>query len=330
MNAATPRPRTLTRIVALTGACALAVVSLTACLNIEADVAIDSQAKGTGTFTFALQKQAATFLGMTDLNSFKSGLTEQDMTAQGGDILSSDNCTASEDAENFIYACTFADAEFTEDTGPWTITKEGESIVFHMKNEGSEAPEAGASADPMAGLLGGGSMGEITVNVTFPGPITAITGAGATKNSDTTATISGSMTDTLDVTITSEAAAKANTGLIIAGVIGLLVAIVLVIGLVLLIMRGRGKKSGAQTEAVIAGEGTEAASAATVVGAAVATDGDTVVSEVVAEPAIVEDVVVADVITPAAPVESVVESVAEEAPVAEPPVDEPPAPGAPA
>ena len=73
-----------------------AVVTLSGCLSMTADLTIDSDAKTTGTFAIGLDKQAAGLLGMKDLDTFKSGITNPDLTKSNNDMLTADDCAASE------------------------------------------------------------------------------------------------------------------------------------------------------------------------------------------------------------------------------------------
>jgi hypothetical protein len=240
---------TLARTFGLAAGGAAAMLMLTGCLSINADVSINSDAKGTGTFGISLQKQAAKLMGMNDLNAFKSGIKD-DPSSGAGSMLQNAKCDPSETSDAFVLTCSFSDAEFTKTDELWTITKANNQIVFAMKN----APSAGVGADATGGgdagqltdLLGGGSLGDVTVNVTFPGPIQSLTGKGATKTSDTTATVTGAMTDSFDVTITSATSSGPPIALIIGLVVGLLLLLAIVIGLVLFLVHRSNKKKAAQ------------------------------------------------------------------------------------
>ena len=146
--------------------------------------------------------------------------------------------------------------------------------------------EAAATGDDE--LLGDASLGSINVDVTFPGAITSITGQGGTQTSDTTATVSGSLTDTINVTITSDAG---SSGLTVSALLVVLLAVaivaLIVIVAIVLLMRRRGSTDAAE-EAEIAE--AEAAAEAT------AADAPTEVVETVDAPTeVVETVEVAEV-----------------------------------
>jgi hypothetical protein len=296
MRSLAPSRRT-TRMTGLIGACTLAVLALSGCIRVDADLTVNSDATGSGTFAFELQKDAAGFLGISDLDTFRSELVEGDLSDESG-LGVFESCDASESDAAFVYSCTFTDAAFTDPAeGPWTIAKDGDSIVFTMKSDSQGDATATESDD----LLGDASLGSINVDVTFPGAITAITGTGGTKTSDTTATVSGSLTETIDVTITSEAG---SGGLAISALLVVLLAVaviaLLVIVVVVLIMRRRGSSQpagdaadGAATDLTGAGAAATGAAAAA---AAVPVLVDETPTEVVDVVETVEAVEVAEVV----------------------------------
>lgn len=226
--------RSTNRLAALTGIAVLAIVTLSGCIKVDADVAINSDATASGTFAFELQKDAASFLGIGDLATFEQQIDEGALT-EGQELDSFQECVTGESDTGYTYTCTFANTPFTEPDGLWRIAKEGSSIVFTMTSEG--AGEDGAEA---ASMLGDAGMGSIDVTVEFPGTITSVQGDLVEKTSDTTARVSASMTDTIDVTITSEDGASQGG---IAGIIVVAIAagvvVLLIVAVILLIMRRR-------------------------------------------------------------------------------------------
>ena len=317
MTVITPRRR-VTRIAALAGACALAVAALSGCIKVQADVTVNADATASGTVGFAFQKQAATLMGISDLTTFQSQIKEGDLADSGLGTL--DSCEASETDVDFVYSCTFSDQAFTDATGIWSIAKQGDNVVFHMVNEG----QTGTEGSDAAALLGDASLGSIDVKVTFPGPITDITGTGATKTSDTTATITGTMMTPYDVTITSESSGGGSSIaqlLVILAAIAVVALIVIVI-VVLLVRRRKPPAadapvdvagSAAPTGGIVLGDAGAAGAAAVVVSETVTEAPAETVTETVAEaPAeAVTEVTetVADV--PAEAVTEVTETVAE-------------------
>ena len=186
------------RVIGVSAIGALAVLALSGCLSMTANLTIDSAAKTTGTFAIGLEKQAASMLGMQDLDTFKSGITSPDVSEGTGDLLSTGDCVASETDTEFVYTCTLTDQDLSAAGNPWTVTKADNTITFRMVNQA-------ASSDAGTDLLQGGSLGDLTVNVTFPGEITSVSGAQVTKESDTSVSIVAAVTDAVDVTVTSKA-----------------------------------------------------------------------------------------------------------------------------
>lgn len=292
--------RTLRRTAALAATATAAMLALSGCLSVTADISLDADAKASGTVAIGLQKQAASLLGLTDLDAFASGLSDQGQDAgiSGSGLLELGECTASETDAEFVQTCTFSDETLADPEG-WSATREGDTIVFTMVS----AAEGGQDE-----LLGDASLGELSVTVTFPGPITSISGAGATQTGDTQATITGSLSSPLDVRITSESSGGGGllrTLLIVGGILLLIVVIAVV---VFAVLRGR---SGGQPEAATAGTAAVAAPppvAETVVAETVAVEPiveEIVVPEAVAEP-IVEETVVQETVVQETVAEEVV------------------------
>ena len=304
LSSAPRRPSTRpSRVAAIVGGVAIAALALTGCIKVDADVTVNSDATGSGTFALELQKEAAQFLGISDLASFESQLNEGDLA--GGGIGEFDSCESSESDTGFVYTCTFTDLAFTDpEDGPWTITKEGDLLTFRMQ---SNAADTGATEDAAtADLLGDTSMGSINVDVTFPGPITSVTGAGATKTSDTTATVSGSLTENIDATITAESSSSGGIAALLIVLITAAVLVLIVVVAVLLIVRRR--KAGAASEPA-------ATAAATAVPAAAAAEGTTAATGDLAATEVAETVETVEE-APATEVIETVETV-EEAPATE-------------
>lgn len=254
------RPR-ITRALGVTAVASLALLTLSACLSVKADMTINADAKATGTLSLEFEKQAANFLGINSVDDFTSGITD-DKTA--GNLASLTDCSASENDTAYVYSCTFADQEFaTEGEAPWTITKQGNTIVMKVVNKGQTA-DAGSED-----LLGNASLGTISISATFPGTITEVTGAGATKKSDTTVQIDASLTDNVDVTVVSEASSGGALSSVLVIVIFIAILGLIILVAIVLIMRRRGKSgdgadAGEVVEGVVAGAAAPAAAAVVV------------------------------------------------------------------
>ena len=194
-------PRRTTRLIGLAGACALAVLSLSGCLKLDADLTVNADATASGTLAIEFQKEAAGFLGISDLASFEENFSGEELGAEGLDQFT--ECTTSETDAAYVYTCTFENEVFEGTDGPWSITKEGDLLVLKVVNEGQTG-----NPDDSLDLLGDANLGSITVSATFPGPITAVSGNGVEKTSDTTATISGSLTESIDASVTAESSGR--------------------------------------------------------------------------------------------------------------------------
>jgi hypothetical protein len=268
MTLASSRSRAATRVAAFVGVAALAIVTLTGCIKVDGDLTINADATGTGTVGFELQKEAASFMGITDLDSFKTQINSGDLQSNG--LSGFTSCTPSETDTGFLYSCSFTDEAFTDPSGIWTIAKTGNSITFHMVNAG----QTGTQGSDATALLGDASLGSLNVKITFPGNITDITGTGAAKTSDTTATITGTMTTPLDVTITSE---STGGGMKIAALLVVLaalavVALIIVVIVVLLVRRRKAAPTDVEPAAASDGASVDGAAAATAATAVILDD----------------------------------------------------------
>lgn len=225
------RSRT-TRIAAIAATGIALVLALAGCVKVDAEVGVNSDATATGTFSLALQKQAASMLGMSDLDAFTAGMSDDELSGEGSDIFRSADCSPSESDTDFVYSCEFTNMAFTDSEGPWQIVKNGNDITFTMHGTGS-------SDDSSDQLLGDASLGTMTVDVTFPGAISEIT--GAEKTSDTSATVSGSLNDAFDVKIVSAAESSGSTKIaaLLVVLLALLVFALIVVVIVVMILRRR-------------------------------------------------------------------------------------------
>ena len=263
---------------------AVTVLTLSGCLSVTADVAIDSNANTSGTVAIGLQKSTMEMLGVT-FDDFAKDFADKlkDPSATSGDMdgLDPASCTPSQTASEFVMTCDITGGKdaMGED---FTVTKDGDSITLHMTKEGlgdlagSDAPDLedlfgdsgplsglGGGDDPTSGLgdlLGGAerfmSGATYTVNVQFPGDITSITGEGVKQTSDTSVTISTALTDSLDVTVTSNATpgsrVDVRTVVVILLIVAVAVLLLAVVALVVVLVWLLTRRKGATTAAVIA------------------------------------------------------------------------------
>jgi len=239
------RGRVARRRGALAAACVGAMLVLTACIDINADVTVNPDATGTGTFEMVLQKEAAGMLGVKSADDFAKQVNSDGST----DMQGMTDCKTGETDAGYTYACSFTNLAFTGSEAPWTISKSGDDLVFAMKGTGmgdaGGASPSASSSDDLSGLLGGASLGTMTVNVSFPGPILATTGSGVTKTSDTTATITADLGKSVDATITAAASGGGLSGSVIAVVLVAAAVIALIIIVAIVLITRRRKPSAA-------------------------------------------------------------------------------------
>ncbi len=254
---------------------AVTVLTLSGCLSVTADVAIDSNANTSGTVAVGFQKSTMEMLGVTFddfAKDFADKLKEPSETSGDMDGLDPASCTPSQTASEFVMTCDITGGKdaMGED---FTVTKDGDSITLHMTKEGlgglagSDAPDLEdlfGDSGPLSGLGGGddatAGLGDLlggaerfmsgatyTVNVQFPGDITSISGEGVEQTSDTSVSVSTPLTQSLDVTVTSNATEgrgiAARTVVVIllivaVAVLGLAVIALLVVLVWLLSRRG--------------------------------------------------------------------------------------------
>lgn len=227
--------RPIRRAAALAAACVGAAFLLTACIDVNASVDVNADATASGSLEMVLQKQAASVLGVNSADDWatqvKSSETQNDPNL--GD------CAAGETDAGYTYTCNFTNSAFTDESGPWTIVKSGNDIVFTLK--GNAASDAGAQTD----ALGGASLGTMTIKVTMPGEISQITGTGVEKTSDTAATITSDLSKPVDVTITSASSPSGmSASIIIVVVVALAVIVLIIIVAITLIRRRRNAPTG--------------------------------------------------------------------------------------
>ena len=177
---------------------ALAMVTLSGCINVTYSLNVNPDATLSGKVQLAISKQAAQLLGVTDAND----LNEKMKSGQLGDESptgAAKDCTASEDATNFILDCTFANAQASELNQDWTLTSDGDTGTFHavLGDSSSDATAQIPGLDQLPGTDAGGY--ELTL--TYPGPISSVTGDRAVKTGPNTVTVKGTLDQKLDVTV---------------------------------------------------------------------------------------------------------------------------------
>jgi hypothetical protein len=282
------RSRRNLRALSVAAMVSAAVLTLSGCLSVTADIAIDSDAITSGTVAIGLQKSTMEMLGVT-FDDFSKDITDKlkDPSETSGELDGIDpaSCKTSQTASEFVMTCDITPGPdaMGED---FTVTKNGDSIELHMSKKGlgdlagsdsSDLEDLFGDAGPLSGLGGGDDptsrLGDLlggaerfmsgatfTVNVQFPGDITSITGEGVEQTSDTSVSISSALTDSLDVSVTSNATPGSRVDvrtvvlvlLIVAvAVLGLAVVALLVVLVWLLSRRGNATAADVVTQPAV-------------------------------------------------------------------------------
>jgi hypothetical protein len=196
-----------------------------------------------GAFTAAISKEAMAPLGVTSKEQLGEALTSGDMDL-GVNNEVAQSCVESEDATNFIVTCTVANIQASELDDAWSLTKTGDELTLNVVSESQ-----GGSGDEAA-MPEGMSLGQFSFTATFPGPISSITGNGATKVDENTVTVAGSLSENFNVTVvaSSEPSGSAVKLLILV----LLAIAVLAVFAVAMVLLRKGKKQEAPAETAAA------------------------------------------------------------------------------
>lgn len=170
---------------ALTGATAL-LVALTSCVNVDAKMSLNAKAEATGQMRLAMAKQAASMVGITDLESFKSQMQQE----SAGKAPPEASMSYEESADAYAVVAEFRNMRLT-DSG-MSATALNNTIEFKYFNKGTEGDTGG---------LGEMNLGAMKLEVSFPGKLLKVT--GAKKVDGNTIRYSGPLTRTVTITATS-------------------------------------------------------------------------------------------------------------------------------
>jgi hypothetical protein len=221
----------------------MAILTLTACIDVTYKLTVNSDATLSGAFTAAISKEAMAPLGVTSKEQLGEALTSGDMDL-GVDNEVAQSCVESEDATNFIVTCTVANVQASELDDAWSLTKTGDELTLNVVSESQ-----GGTGDEAA-MPEGMSLGQFSFTATFPGPISSITGNGATKVDENTVTVAGSLSENFNVTVV---AASEPSGSAVKLLILVLLAIaVLAVFAVAMVLLRKGKKQDAPAETAAA------------------------------------------------------------------------------
>ena len=214
---------------------------LTACLNVTYKLTINSDATVSGSLQAGIAKEVMKSLGVTSKEQLDDAIVTGKLdTGVNGEV--SQDCVVTDDATNWIITCTVVNAQITDINDAWSLTKADGNLTLHVI---SDSP-ADAAAEEMAPDM---NVGTLSFTATFPGPISSITGNGATKVDDNTFTIAGSLGDSFDVTVVgAEEPSRSTMTVVIIAIAGLIVLAILV---VLVFAIRRRKKDDLTVEVVV-------------------------------------------------------------------------------
>lgn len=210
--------RRTTGLIAIAG---MALLVLTACMNVTYKLSVNSDATLSGTVQAQISKQAASFLGLTSKDQLNEALTTGELK-DSIDPTVSKKCEVSEDSANFTISCVIDHVQASDLDDAWSLTKSGTQLTLHVVSEGQ-----GDSEDSSFPSM---DLGKFSFTAEFPGEISSVTGEGATKTAANTVTVNGSLSDTIDFTaVGSSEGAEDGPNLLIFGILGFAVLIVVVI-----------------------------------------------------------------------------------------------------
>ncbi len=218
----------------------MAMLVLTACLNVTYTLTINSDATVSGALKAGISKEVMSTLGVTSKQQLDDAIVSGQLdTGVNGEV--SQDCVVTDDATNWIIICTVANAQLTDINEMWSLTKADGNLTLHVVSD-NLANQVEEEAMPNMDL------GTLSFTATFPGPISSITGNGATRIDDNTFTIQGSLNETFDVTVVGAAEPSSSATTIWVFVI-LGIAILVVIAIIFAVLR-KGKKQDAAAEIV--------------------------------------------------------------------------------
>ena len=228
------RTRRAAGLIAVTTA---AIFALTACMSVTYKLSVNSDATLSGTLQVQLAREVASTFGITSKDQLNESITSGELS-EGVDPQVAKDCKVVEDSTNFTINCLVDHVQASDVDESWSLTKEGTDLTFHIVSAGQEE-----SADS---IMPGMEIGQFTFSATFPGPISSVTGEGATKTDANTVEVKGSLSKTIDVTVVgSSEGSSSNSNPIVFLVLGL--AVILLIVFSLLVLR-RPKKHQAPAE----------------------------------------------------------------------------------
>jgi hypothetical protein len=131
------------------------LVALSGCMDVEANLKLDSKALATGQYKITMDKSVAVMMGATDVDSFKT----QFMSQEGFD-LSSEEIAVVESGDSYVMTVNATDYPLVEKDMSATVMADGR-IKFVFSQEGSTDESTMVA-------------GNISLKLEFPGDISEL------------------------------------------------------------------------------------------------------------------------------------------------------------
>lgn len=223
----------LRRAVAVAGAVAVAFLA-SGCIAIKGELTLDDKARAAGEMSISMSKQVASFLGVSDVDSFESLVTDVIDSIPDGDV------SFSETDVDYVMTVSLKNADLDGELWSAEVTDDG-LLEFSMANEGLEQ-----GAEDLGDLgLGTEGFGEFDMTINFPGEVREFGGEGAEQVDADTVRWSFPATTTTEISATSEIDDSSGSALGVA--IGAIVGVAVLGGLVFFFAR-RGRQDAAPHE----------------------------------------------------------------------------------
>jgi hypothetical protein len=205
------------------------ILLLVGCVNLDVDLALDSNAEATGTYELTMAKTVASLLGVSKAEDLKKAVLDNSEFN-----LPAGNSVEVRDAGmSYVMTVTVKDLKLEDADLKAEVLGDG-NIRFTFKNEGTEPSSDGFDL--------GMDTGSIKLRITFPGPIVE-TGPQFSKESDRVATLDIALDEPSDTFVVSEPGSGGGSSptvlIVIVGVVALLV-----IGGVVQAKRGKRQDAG--------------------------------------------------------------------------------------
>lgn len=222
---------------------------LAGCLDVDANITVNSDATATGDMTVAISSEFSGLLGLASGNDLVAQV-EQGML-EGAEGAADLDCSPLDRDGAVAMNCTFENQAFNEADDLWNIYAGDDGTVTFVTTSGEEVTEEDA------GLLGDldFDFGGYDISVEMPGTIISVEGTGAEQTSDTTFRVQSGLDENFDVIVTSE---DGSGGIPTSLILVLIIAALGIAALVVYFTR-RGKKNNDDEDAPPAIEPTAGA-----------------------------------------------------------------------